>query len=494
MPSLFKNASWGGVSAAIRLVFGMANLFLAIKLAGVIPYGYLTLILSISAFYVAVINSVHTIAVTHAADLRDKPNSVEALNLLFSAVWLFTLLSVVVICITTYFTGSHFLHAFVYWGANLNTKSTLDTLLTVVLAIVVLQILSAGNVAVIESLSRFDLAARVQMFGPVLIFILLISGYFQFKTTNIVQVAQILALGGFLDFILTSIIRFKMGYLIAFIPNSRVISLFPTLFSQGLALQGSRLVNIFFDPFNKFLLNMYVGPASVSTYEIAMKIIFGIQGLFGGAFRTFLQLTNKMSTDGGADYLKSLRFGLVPALLIHGIGGIFVVVISHFWLSGEMSSLPLFYLLLIPASMTIIFIAPIYYALIGVRDLNFIFKMNLNLAVMNFIGSLILIPIMGIYGAAIGFTAAILYNAHLEYRRYLFKIGQILKLKQEVIVMVNRLSVVLLTTLIAISTGIFIKSNIYIIFTQFICLFILMLVFFKEPLVKVFFFKFKAKK
>ena len=298
MPSLFKNASWGGVSAAVRLVFGMANLFLAIKLAGVISYGYLTLILSISAFYVALINSVHTIAVTHAVDLRGKPQSNEALNVLFSAVWVFTLLSVVVICLATFFLGSQFLHVFVYWGANLETQSNLDTLLIVVLAIAALQILCAGNVAVIESLGRFDLAARAQMFGPVVIFILLVSGYIQFKSLNVVQVAQSLAIGGAMDFILTAIVRMKIGYLCAFFPHKGTVTLFPKLFSQGLALQGSRLINVFFDPFNKFLLNLYVGPASVSTYEIAMKIIFGIQGLFGGAFRTFLQLTHKMSADG----------------------------------------------------------------------------------------------------------------------------------------------------------------------------------------------------
>lgn len=484
MPSLFKNASWGGVSAAIRLVFGMANLFLAIKLAGVIPYGYLTLILSISAFYVAVINSVHTIAVTHAADLRDKPESNDSLNALFSAVWVFTLLSVAVICLTTYFFGSQFLHTFVYWGTNPDTQSDLGALLIGVLAIATFQIISAGNVAVIESLGRFDLAARAQIFGPVIIFIILVSGYIQYKSLNIVQVAQALALGGLLDLILTSYIRIKMGYLSAFIPKLHVISLFPTLFRQGLALQGSRLINVFFDPFNKFLLNFYVGPASVSTYEIAMKIIFGIQGLFGGAFRTFLQLTNKMSTDGAVDYLKSLRFGLVPALLLHGIGGVFIVAITHFWLSSEISNLPLFYLLLIPASMTIIFIAPIYFALIGIRDLNFIFKMNFNLAAMNLIGSLILIPIWGIYGAAMGFTIAILYNAFMEYKRYLLMIGEIPMLKQEIKFLLNRLITGLLITLIILLIGGFVDNKLILIISVVLSTFFLLLILFREPLIK----------
>jgi O-antigen/teichoic acid export membrane protein len=254
-----------------------------------------------------------------------------------------------------------------------------------------------------------------------------------------------------------------------------------------LALQGSRLINVFFDPFNKFLLNFYVGPASVSTYEIAMKIIFGIQGLFGGAFRTFLQLTNKMSTDGAADYLKSLRFGLVPALLLHGIGGVFIVAITHFWLSSEISHLPLFYLLLVPASMTIIFIAPIYFALIGIRDLNFIFKMNFNLAVMNLIGSLILIPVWGIYGAAMGFTIAILYNAFMEYKRYLLMIGEIPMLKQEIKILLVPLVTGLLITLIILLIGGFIDNKLTLTISIVLSTSFLLLILFREPLIKRFY-------
>lgn len=487
MPNLFKNASWGGISAAIRLIFGMANIFLAIKLAGAISYGYLALILSITAFYVAVINSVHTIAVTHAADMRDKSKSKDSLSILFSAVWMFTLLSVAIICLATYFFGTKFLQTFVYWGSSLDIQSNLNALLIIVLAITSFQIISAGNVAIIESLGRFDLAARAQIFGPVIIFIFLICEYIQYKSLNIAQVGQVLVLGGLLDLILTSFIRLKMGYLSALIPKLHVISLSPKLFSQGLALQGSRVINIFFDPFNKFLLNLYIGPVSVSTYEIAMKIIFGIQGLFGGAFRAFLQLTNKMSSDGAADYLKSLRFGLVPALLLHGIGGVFIVAITHFWLPSEISSLPLFYLLLIPASMVIIFIAPIYFALIGIRDLNFIFKMNFNLAAMNLIGSLILIPIWGIYGAAMGFTIAILYNAFMEYKRYLFMIGEIPMFKQEIRILLNRLITVLLITLTILLIGGFVENKLILIISEVLSGIFLLLILFREPLIKRFY-------
>ena len=86
MPSLFNNASWGAFSAGIRLIFGMANLFLAIKIVGAASYGYFALMLAVSAIYLTFVNSIHTIVVTHAADLKTQKDSNQHLLKLFSAV------------------------------------------------------------------------------------------------------------------------------------------------------------------------------------------------------------------------------------------------------------------------------------------------------------------------------------------------------------------------------------------------------------------------
>ncbi len=487
MSTLFKNASWGGAVAAVRLLFGMTNLFLAIKLIGAVSYGYIALIISAITFYVALINSVHTIAVTHAVDFKQQTNSEEKLTVLFSAVWMFTIFGILLIVFAAWAFGSNFIHAFVYWGDDAQIATHLRSALLPMLLIAVFQIVTAGNVAVIESLGRFDVAARAQGVGPIIIFSFLTFFYLKFNSLNLKQVIEILALGAAMDCVLTTYFRFKIGYLTALIPKIDAILQLPSLFKQGLALQGSRLINVFFDPFNKFLLNFYIGPSSVSTYEIAMKITFGIQGLFGGAFRTFLQLTNKMRADGGVDYLKSIHFGLVPALLLHGFGGILIVMITHFWLQDTITSLPLLYLLLIPASMTIIFIAPIYFSLIGIRDLSFIFRMNLNLAVINVIGSLIFIPIIGVFGAAIGFTVAILYNAYMEYMRYIFMIGEMPMLRSKIKSIINRLIVSTLLIIIAILIGMFVKNSVVIIISELFCALSMLFIFLKEPLTKRFF-------
>jgi O-antigen/teichoic acid export membrane protein len=116
---------------------------------------------------------------------------------------------------------------------------------------------------------------------------------------------------------------------------------------------------------------------------------------------------------------------------MYGFGCILMVVTSRYWLKTGVEDLPLFYLLLIPPGIGIIFASPLYNALVGVRDLRFIFRMHLNLAVMNLVASIILIPLIGLYGAAVGLFITTFYNACAEYKRYLEKVGPIVGLVSE---------------------------------------------------------------
>lgn len=453
MSSLFRHASWGGVSAAIRLVFGVGNLFLAIRLAGADSYGYLALMLSVTAFYVALVNSVHTIAVTRAAEYGRTVEAAAGRLRLFSAVWLVTLLSVAVLVLCALPLGAAFIRTLVYPGDDAVVVQQLADLRMLVIALAACQLLVAGNVAVIEGLGRFDLAARAQIFGPPATFMLLAAGFVTKTSLDIVDVGWSYLLGVMLELAVTSWTRLRMGYRRALLPSLQATGLIPDLLRHGLMLQGASLVNIFFDPFNKFLLNHFVGPASVTAYEIATKIVAGIRGLFGGAFRVFLQLSDRLSADGGEDYLKVLRYGMVPAMLMHGAGCVLMVLLNRFWLGAELKELSLFYFLLIPSSIGIIFASPLYGALIGIRDLAFIFRMHVNLAVLNLLASSLLIPFLGLYGAGVGLTLTTAYNAAAEYRRYICKIGPILGLRMEVGRLKGRFVGSALLTLVALSAG-----------------------------------------
>jgi len=482
LPSLFRNATWGGLSAAIRLVFGMANLFLAIRLAGAPAYGYVALMLSVAVIYLTFINSIHTIAVTHAADIKRSNTFQEQLTEVFSIVWTFTLAACVLITLLVLCFGDNFIQGFVYWGNDNLLAAQIKTALFLLLVQLIFQLLSAANVAVMESLGRFDLAARAQMFGPVLCFILLSVMFLKSGIYPIQHVVLVITLAALLDTVLTTAVRLRMGYLAAYLPQKNILRLFLTLLKQGLSLQGSRLVNVFVDPLNKYLLNLFVGAASVTVYEVAMKVITGIQGLFGGAFRTFLQLTNEMRINSGQEYLKSLRYGLLPALLLHAIAGVLIIYLSIYWFRDGTSLLPALFYLMTPASVLIIFIAPLYFALIGIRDLKFIFQMNLNLAVFNVIGSVLFIPIFGVFGCAIGFTLAILFNAFMEYRRYVLKIGEIPELVKEIGALAPKLILVAVIAACSLITQGLFKASMPSILIQSVILASLVIMLLKQPI------------
>lgn len=428
MPNLYRNASWGGLSAGVRLMFGMLNLFLAIRLVGAASYGYFVVMSSVTAFYVALINSVHVISVTKAVEIRNQADAEENLRVLFSAVWLMTLLGVALLLLVAALWGEFFVHGFIYGGGDAQLAAQLKALLIPVVLIVVCQLLGAGHMVVIESLGRFDSAAKAQMFGTPTAFFVLFFALLAGFSPNIVDVGWILLAGAAVDMLCMAYARLGLGYAGCLKPNGQGLKLLPQLLGHGSTLQGAKLVNIFFDPFNKFLLNHFVGSASVSAYEIGMKVIKGIQAIYAGAFRAFLQLAEKLRADGSSDYVKTIRYGFMPAVLMYGFGSVLMVLLSRFWIPDEVKQLTLFYLILVAPGIGIIFAAPLFNALIGIRDLGFIFRMHLNLAALNLIASLVLIPVLGLLGAAIGLLIATAYNAHAEYRRYLIKIGPIVGL------------------------------------------------------------------
>jgi O-antigen/teichoic acid export membrane protein len=423
--SLFRNASWGGASASVRLVFGLSTLLLSIRLVGAENYGYLALMVSVATFYVALVNSVNTIAVTRAAECRKSVKTRAQLVHLFSASWVMTLVGVAVLVFVSITLGEDFVRVFVYRGANNVVLHDLVWLVLLVAAMAGCQLLLGGCVVVLEGLGRFDLAARAQMAGPPLTFALVLGAFFMEERPGLLYIGGSYVAGAGFEMTVAAVLRWRQRYRRALWPTAEALSQLPLLLRHGLILQGASVVNIFFDPFNKFLLNHFVGPGSVTAYDIATKIVAGIRGLFAGAFRVFLQLAEKLGADGGEDYLKVLRYGMVPALLMHGAGGVLLALLSNFWLGGEVGGLLLFYFLLIPSSLGIIFAAPLYSALIGIRDLGFIFRMHVNLAVLNLVASTLLIPLLGLYGAGVGLTLTTAYNASAEYSRYVRRIGPI---------------------------------------------------------------------
>ena len=85
-------------------------------------------------------------------------------------------------------------------------------------------------------------------------------------------------------------------------------------------------------------------------------------------------------------------------------------------------------------------------------------------------------------GCAVGFTAAIIYNAVMEYLRYLKKVGTILELNQEMKALIPRLLLTLVLSALSLISYIQFRDDLMLVITQSIILFFLLILLLREPL------------
>jgi len=197
------------------------------------------------------------------------------------------------------------------------------------------------------------------------------------------------------------------------------------LLRSGGVLQATSLMSLFLEPLNKLLLNHFIGPAAVTTYDLAMKVIWGIQSLFGAAMRVFLHFAHQDGATVGRTYTRVISLIAVPALIMHTFGAILLSWVAHQWVDINASQLMLFYAIATLSNLGMIFVTPLYTSLISRGDLRFIFKSQAILALSNTFISIIAIPFLGLAGAAIGLLAATIYNVSAIYVRHGQLLGQV---------------------------------------------------------------------
>jgi O-antigen/teichoic acid export membrane protein len=154
-----------------------------------------------------------------------------------------------------------------------------------------------------------------------------------------------------------------------------------------------------------------------------MKVIWGIQGLFGAAMRVFLHLADQDGETVGRTYTRVISLIVVPALIMHTVGAILLSWVAHRWVDINASQLMLFYAIATLSNLGMIFVTPLYISLISRGDLAFILRSQITLALTNIVASTLLIPLMGLKGAAFGLFTACLYNVIAVYKRHDFLFG-----------------------------------------------------------------------
>ena len=406
MSTHFRNASWSGLAAAFRAASGLFNVLLAARLLGIENYGHVATLLSLFVLYLSLNSGVFTALVVKlmAPDSHERHAVMHASSAIFSA------LSIAMLGIVTLLL-SEFAPRLMSIEPGMALDAEIHRVIFIMGSLTAIQIIVALYSALVESVGRLDLAMKWQLVGPTVVLVTLAFFFFANLPLSASGYVMALSAGALTDLCLLWIVKRKIGFpsFPCWPTRERMHGLVHLLKSGGV-LQASSLMGMFLEPLNKFLLNHFVGAAAVTIYDLAMKVIWGIQYLFSAAMRVFLHLGSQDKEAIWPTFSKVIALVGVPVMILHVVGALFLSWVAHHWLMINATQLMLFFAIATLSNLGMIFIMPLYISLIGRGDLHFIFKSQAILAITNVVVTLVLLPRIGLIGAAFGLLSATIYN------------------------------------------------------------------------------------
>lgn len=419
MKDLARNATWGASSAAVRAATGLSIALMAVRLLGGESYGQMVTLLSLFVVYLALNSSVFTVLVTRLMYVaRTEP--IRSDKSVIAAAILLTLLSIAVLAFLTILLWAV---VPVIFSSNSHGSDSIDATRQGVILMGLLtavQIMNALHSAVIEAAGRLDLAMKWQLFGPFAGATTLLLLFIFKVPVSLAGFMIVLCCGAILDLLLLAVVRRRLMPLQVSLRFSVDIRQeIVLLLKSGTTLQAASLMGIFLEPLNKFLLSNFAGALAVTAYDLAMKLIWGIQSLFAGGMRVFLHLAREQGNTVSDAFYRVIALVLVPALALHVLAAVFLTWVVHHWVvMGDAVQIMIFFALATVSNLGMIYITPAYISLIGRSDLNFIFRSQSIVAITNIVASLVLIPFFGLLGAVFGLLCATAYNVAAIYRRH----------------------------------------------------------------------------
>lgn len=420
---LFRNASWSAVASAYRSGVGLLSAFLAVRLLGAENYGNIAALISVFALYLSLISAVFIVLIAKLM-APDNTAGTSDKTILFVAANVLTILSVVGVLgfalLLSIFAPEFQESGAIsrgFWAYAQSGAFFLGILTA-------LQIYSALNSAMIESAGRLDAAMKSQMLGPTVVLIGLLVLFSTQSQVAVTMYLLLLCAGAAADMMMLwaarrvlILERLSLDHL------PQAMKRIPDLLKSGSAIQFSAFMNIFLEPLNKLTLNHFAGGMAVTSYDLAMKVIWGIQGLFGAVMRVFLHLSSHGADVIVRSYVRVMTLIAVPALAAHALGALLLSFAIHHWVGVEQDQMMAFFGVATLSNLVMIYITPLYMSLIGKDDRRFLFQNQLRLTISNVAASLLLIPMFGLIGAAVGLFCAALYNSAAIYIRFQKVIG-----------------------------------------------------------------------
>jgi len=419
MSALIKNSFWGGLATVMNMIAGIVAILIGIRLIGSENFGYLTLLLSFTMLFLAVNKGMTTVLVSRLQESHQQENG-QAPELIGAGL-LYTLLSALMLMTFVYYEGDVVVRALVYFGDDIFLENQIITVLYLLTAATLLELFSMLSASAIEGLGRFDLAAQYNMVYPVSLLTGMCWLMWSEGAPLLTMLASVYFLASLIRFFVAQYVWLKWIGFDGLRPGDIVLGWgrLNDLSRRGVKIQGAGVLTLFVDPLNKMLLNLFVGPAGVTHYDLAVRAATSVQNVFSQGFRSFMALP--VHEEGGNSirlYLKLLAPSLRIAILMYIIAGISFVLIKGMGIVEISSQVIYLFWVIVPSGLAIIAILPLYHILVRRGDLNYIFKLTALLAVCNVIFSILLIPMLGLIGAGVGIIVATLINCASVFHRY----------------------------------------------------------------------------
>ena len=410
----FRNASWSGLAASIKAAAGLLSALLAIRLLGAGDYGHVATWLSLFVLYLSLNSSAFTMLVVRLMAAGSDGAPVDRAAATAAAVR-FSLWSLALLAAATVLLSVLVFRLSLAGGGPPEAFGTVILLMGLLTAI---QIVVALQAAIIEGAGRLDLATKWQLVGPLVVVGALATSFVAGISFNADTYLALLCVGGVIDLTLLWNARGTLGLSLSLsAPLGGNSSGVLQLLRSGGLLQATSLLNVFLEPVNKFLLNHFTGSASVAIYDLAMKVIWGIQHLVGAAMRVFLHIGSQDSSAVGRTFVKAITLLGVPVVVMHTAGTLFLFGVARYWMAIDGTQLMILFGVATISNLGMIFVTPLYLSLIGRHDLIFVFRVQALLAVVNVLASCVAIPLFGLVGAAIGLLVATGLNVVAIYLR-----------------------------------------------------------------------------
>ena len=426
MIALMRNATWSGFAAAVRAAMGLVIALLAVRLLGAERYGWVATLLSLFVLYLTLNSSVFTVLVAKLMESRHPGSGSGSENAEpVVAATMLTVVSIVVLGLLTLVLCSTAPSFLLSGKAGDVLPWQIQGAILAMGILTACQIVNALQAAMIEGAGRLDLAMKCQLIGPVTVSVLLLALLLIQMPVSPSGYVTILCCGALLDLSLLFLVRRRLlTFPFPLFPSRQHRTAMWGLLKSGTTLQAASLLGLFLEPLNKLLLNYLVGPLAVTSYDLVMKVIWGIQSLFAAAMRVFLHMSGELGRTVGLAYSRALSLILVPVLLSHVFAAVFLAWVAHEWISiGDARQFMMFFCIATLSNLGMIYVTPIYVSLIGRGDLHFILRSQAIVAVTNVLVSLTLIPHFGLLGAAFGLLAATAYNVVAIYLRHERTVG-----------------------------------------------------------------------